>query len=140
MIQIFTDGACRNNPGPGGWGVYCETDQRELTGSESHTTNNRMELYAVIRAFDLIDDDTEQYTIYTDSQYVYNGIMKWRQNWKAKNWCNSKKKVIENIDLWKQLDLLVDSHLNTMYEWVRGHNGTHGNVQADRLATRSIKS
>jgi len=145
MIHIYTDGACRGNPGPGGWGVYCENDHRELRGSSVKTTNNRMELQAVIRAFDLIEKATAEdgenkykYTIYTDSQYVYKGIVTWRQMWKANNWRNSKKKVVENIDLWKELDVLVDSHPNTTYQWVKGHNGTHGNVQADRLATSTI--
>lgn len=135
IFHIYTDGACRGNPGPGGWGVYCENDQKKLCGYEQNTTNNRMELLAIIRAFDLIDETKNVYKIYTDSQYVYKGITQWRNNWKAKNWTNSKKKNIKNIDLWKVVDLLVDQHPTTSYEWVKGHNGNVGNEQADKLAT-----
>ena len=86
-----------------------------------------MELQAVIRAFDLIHENQNSYKILTDSQYVYKGIMQWRHTWKAQNWTNSKKKVIENIDLWKTLDSLIDNHPTTSYEWIKGHNGNVGN-------------
>lgn len=138
MIQfdIYTDGACQHNPGPGGWGVYCETDRRQLCGHVKNTTNNRMELQAMIRAFDLIEPNADAvYRIYTDSQYVYKGITEWRIKWKANDWKNTKNKTIENLDMWKELDQLVEKHPTTSYAWVRGHNGNYGNEQADLLAT-----
>jgi ribonuclease HI len=139
-LRIYTDGACRGNPGPGGWGVYSETDQKEICGFEQNTTNNRMELQAVIRAFDLLYDYQKGcHKIYTDSQYVYKGITQWRHTWKANNWTNSKKKKIENMDLWRQLDLLVEAYPNTTYEWVRAHNGNEGNERADKLATAPFR-
>jgi ribonuclease HI len=136
-IEYYTDGACKKNPGVGGWAVCGFDPPLERNGFEKHTTNNRMELVAVIRAFDEMEKDCN-YIIYTDSQYVYKGITEWRHSWKKKDWSNSKKKVIENVDLWKELDLLVESHKNVEYQWIRGHDGNIGNEKADRLANEAI--
>lgn len=137
IIEFYTDGACQGNPGRGGWAFCCLDPILEKSGFEHYTTNNRMELVAVIRAFDEIKED-KQYILYTDSQYVYKGITEWRHSWKKKDWKNSKKKEIENIDLWKELDVLVETHINVEYQWIRGHDGNIGNERADKLANEAI--
>lgn len=138
-IEYFTDGACQGNPGPGGWAVFCFNPILEKSGFEKHTTNNRMELTAVIQSFDFMEKNNK-YILYTDSQYVYKGIMEWRHSWKKNGWKNSKKKMVENLDLWKKLDELVDYHSNVEYQWIRGHNGNEGNERADQLANEAIRA
>lgn len=137
VIEFYTDGACKKNPGVGGWAVCCFNPPIEKNGFEKDTTNNRMELVAVIRAFEEIKED-KKYILYTDSQYVYKGITEWRHSWKKKGWKNSMKKEIQNIDLWKELDVLVDKNTNVEYRWIRGHDGNIGNERADKLANEAI--
>lgn len=136
-IHFFTDGACRGNPGVGSWAVYCSNPFLEKSGVETMTTNNRMELMAVIQSFEWMET-FKSYIIYTDSQYVWKGIKEWRHGWKKNGWKNSKKKVVENIDLWKTLDALVETHPHVDYKWIRGHNGNEGNEYVDRLANEAI--
>lgn len=138
-VHIFTDGACSGNPGPGGWGAvvsYSDTDD-ELFGFSEYTTNNRMELLAAIRALESL---TEEYTVYvtTDSRYVKDGITKWIHSWKKKGWKTSKKKPVENKDLWERLEAVAAKHAVTWY-WVKGHAGHEENELADSLATAAVK-
>jgi ribonuclease HI len=138
-VTIYTDGACTGNPGPGGWGVlFYDKENREYTcsGNEEHTTNNRMELLATIEALRLLPDHIKA-TLYTDSQYVKNGITVWIKNWKVRGWLNAEKKPVKNKDLWEQLDQLMDTH-TVQFEWVRGHNGDAGNEKVDTLARQAI--
>jgi ribonuclease HI len=139
-ISIYTDGACKTNPGKGGWGVFVENYNEKLYGGEFYTTNNRMELTAVIESLKYLKKKNiyESCTIYTDSQYVYNGITKWRQNWKRNGWKNTKKQSVLNYDLWKQLDVLVEESQNVSFVWVRGHDGNCGNEMADMLANQGV--
>ncbi len=138
MVYIFTDGACRGNPGPGGWGVimrYQDTE-KEYFGGETHTTNNRMEMTAVIEALTLL---TRPCTIdfSTDSRYVIDGITKWIIGWKKKNWKTSANKAVKNEDLWKKMDALVQGH-DITWNWVKGHSGHVENERADALANKGI--
>jgi ribonuclease HI len=137
-VRIYTDGACRGNPGPGGWAALLLTDgrERELSGFETHTTNNRMELLAAIRALEALKQPCDVELI-TDSQYVKNGITTWIVDWKRRNWRTSDKKPVKNIDLWQQLDALVAGH-RIDWQWVRGHTGDAGNERVDRLANAAI--
>ena len=137
-IKIYTDGACRGNPGIGGWGVFIQrdNDQSDLYGFDLKTTNNRMELKAVIEGLKTINPKTNV-TIITDSQYVKNGINQWIFNWKKNGWKTAAKKPVKNIDLWKELDGLVKNH-SVDWEWVKGHSGNPGNERADQLANRGI--
>ena len=137
-VIIYTDGACRGNPGPGGWGVlikYCEIS-KEFYGGEVSTTNNRMELTAAIEALKKIKEPCD-ITINTDSKYVLQGIEEWIHNWKKRGWKGSNKKSVKNADLWKELDELRDEH-NIKWNWVKGHSGDPGNEMADMLANRGI--
>lgn len=136
--MIFTDGACRGNPGPGGWGVLLRYDQHEkqLMGSESNTTNNRMELLAAIKALESLHESCI-IDLYTDSQYVQKGISEWLPNWKKKNWKKSDNKPVKNADLWKQLDELQVKHRIT-WHWVKGHSGHIENDLVDALANQAI--
>jgi len=138
MVEAFTDGACRGNPGPGGWGVILrhENKEKELYGSEAHTTNNRMELTAAIEALSALKQPCEV-TITTDSQYVKNGINQWINNWKKRGWKTANNKPVKNIDLWQRLDELVSGHKVT-WHWVKGHSGHAENERADSLANRGI--
>ena len=137
-VIIYTDGACRGNPGPGGWGVLIEFGQlsRELYGGENNTTNNKMELKAAIMALRKLKEPCE-IIFYTDSKYVLKGIEEWIHNWKKKGWVGANKKPIKNIELWKELDELRDEH-NIKWNWVKGHSGDPGNETADMLANRGI--
>ena len=137
-IEIYTDGACRGNPGPGGWGVYIKTGQgeRELWGGESSTTNNRMELLAAIEALRAFDQRSA-ITLHTDSQYVRKGITEWLHNWKRNGWRTAAKKPVKNADLWRLLDEQAQRH-EIQWRWVKGHAGDPGNEIADALANRGV--
>ncbi|MDP5209984.1 ribonuclease HI [Microbulbifer sp. 2205BS26-8] len=136
QITIYTDGACRGNPGPGGWGallVYGERE-KELFGGEAHTTNNRMELLAAIKALEALKQPCEV-DLHTDSQYLRHGITGWISNWKKNGWKTANKKPVKNADLWRQLDKNVSKH-QVRWHWVKGHAGHPGNERADQLANR----
>lgn len=137
-VTAYTDGACRGNPGPGGWGVVLsfEDSVRELSGGETKTTNNRMELTAAIRALEALKSPC-RVDIYTDSTYVQNGITEWLPNWRRRNWRTAAKKPVKNKDLWQRLDALAGEH-DVHWHWVRGHSGHAGNERADALANRGI--
>lgn len=135
FVEIFTDGACSGNPGPGGYGVILRYNGhiKELSGGDSVTTNNRMELTAVIRALDALKEPCKV-TLTTDSQYVVNSVeKKWLYNWEKKNWIRSKNDPVPNTDLWKQLIPLLEKH-EVKFVWVRGHNGHPENERCDELA------
>ncbi|MGE3166852.1 MAG: ribonuclease HI [Planctomycetota bacterium] len=135
---IYSDGACRGNPGPGGWGVLMVSDgeERELYGGAFDTTNNRMELTAAIEALKAIPAGTPA-EIYTDSEYVKNGITTWIRSWKSKGWKTAARTPVKNQDLWMQLDSLANARV-VSWHWVRGHVGHPGNERADQLANRGI--
>ena len=137
-IQIFTDGACRGNPGPGGWGVILRSGshEKELFGGEQSTTNNRMELRAAIEGLAALKRPS-RVTVTTDSQYVRQGITQWIEGWKRNRWRTSAKKPVKNQDLWQLLDELTSRHEVT-WEWVKGHSGHPDNEHADALANRGI--
>lgn len=137
-VEIYTDGACRGNPGPGGWGallIYGQTE-KEIFGGEPETTNNRMELTAAIEALALLKRSCEL-TLYTDSQYVRKGMLEWIDGWKARGWKTAAKKPVKNDDLWRALDEQVGRH-KVKWVWVKGHAGNPGNEKADALANRGI--
>jgi len=138
VVEIYTDGACRGNPGPGGWGATLRFAEqlKELSGAEQHTTNNRMELTAVIRALDALKRPVEA-RLYTDSEYVRRGITEWLSSWKARGWRTADKKPVKNQDLWEELDRLAAVH-QIEWHWVRGHAGGPGNEHVDRLANEAI--
>ncbi len=138
LIKIYTDGACSGNPGPGGWGVFIENSGNvtELSGRDENTTNNRMELKAVIEALKFFTINSEL-TIHTDSKYVMDGASKWIINWKKNNWITAQKKDVKNKDLWIELDNLLNYH-DVSWVWVKGHDGIYGNERADYLATSVI--
>ena len=138
LIYIYTDGACRGNPGPGGWGaiLICGDYRKEIKGGSLLTTNNIMELTAVIKALELLKNPSTL-EITTDSTYVKDGITKWIHNWKVKGWRTSNKKPVKNKDLWVQLDELVSQH-SINWQWVRGHTGHPENEAADQLANTGI--
>lgn len=137
-VIIYTDGACRGNPGPGGWGVLLQYGQnkKELYGGEAQTTNNRMELLAVIKALESLNRSCKV-ILHSDSQYVLKGITQWLANWKRKNWKTTAKKPVKNADLWRRLDAEVQKH-QVEWKWVKGHSGELGNEQADQLANKGI--
>ena len=138
--KIYTDGACTGNPGPGGWGavIFDQDDkQRNISGSEKNTTNNRMELLAAIMSLKKIKSNSEV-IIFTDSTYVKNGITEWMKNWKKNGWKNSNKKPVKNKDLWVKLDKLCEAN-NVSWKWVKGHSTNEFNNLADELATKAIK-
>jgi ribonuclease HI len=138
LIEIYTDGACRGNPGPGGWGALLSygEHQKELSGAEVLTTNNRMELTAVIRALEALKRPSEV-RIFTDSEYVRRGITEWVKSWKARGWKTADRKPVKNQDLWEQLDELASGH-KIEWRWVKGHSGIPGNERVDRLANEAI--
>jgi ribonuclease HI len=138
VVEIYADGACRGNPGPGGWGVLLRAKgrERELCGAEPATTNNRMELQAVISALQALRRRSAV-RVYTDSQYVQKGISEWIHDWKRRGWRTAQKTPVKNADLWRQLDALAQGH-EVEWHWVRGHAGHAENERADRLANRAI--
>lgn len=137
-VEIFTDGACRGNPGPGGWGAVlrCKDQEKYLRGSEQNTTNNRMELMAAIKALAALKRSCEV-EITTDSKYVMEGITTWLAGWKKNNWKTSQKKPVKNQDLWQQLDQEVQRH-SIRWQWIKGHSGHRENELADQLANQAI--
>lgn len=137
-IEVFADGACRGNPGPGGWGAVIRYNghEKHLYGSEAETTNNRMELTAAIRALEALKEKCSVIVV-TDSQYVKNGITQWLPNWKKRGWKTADRKPVKNVDLWQQLDTLAREH-HVQWHWVRGHTGHEGNELADSLANKAI--
>jgi ribonuclease HI len=139
-IVIYTDGACKGNPGPGGWGALLQHDgrERELYGGEAQTTNNRMELTAVIRALESLKRACAV-DVYTDSQYVRNGILSWIHNWKQNGWKTSDRKPVKNADLWQELERAAARH-QIKWHWVKGHADNPGNVRADLLANRGVEA
>lgn len=136
---MYTDGACRGNPGPGGWGVLLRANgsEREICGGEASTTNNRMELTAAIRGLEALRRRC-RVTIYTDSEYVRRGIDEWLANWKRRGWKTAARKPVKNEDLWRELDALVADH-DIDWRWVRGHSGNPGNERADALANAGLE-
>lgn len=138
QVIIYADGACKGNPGPGGWGAWlnCEGREKELFGGELSTTNNRMELTAVIRALEALKRPSKV-SIYTDSVYVQKGITEWIHSWKARGWRTSGKQPVKNETLWRELDVLAQMH-DIQWIWVKGHAGNVGNERADALANKGV--
>ena len=139
-VTIYTDGACRGNPGPGGWGAVLlyGGHRREISGASGQTTNNRMELTAAIRALETLTRPSEV-TLYTDSTYVKDGITQWLPNWKARGWRTAAKAPVKNRDLWEALDALANRH-DVTWHWVKGHAGNAENERADTLARTALKA
>ena len=138
-VEIYADGACKGNPGPGGWGVLLRSGgrEREMCGGEAQTTNNRMELTAVIEGL-LSLKARSTVRVYTDSQYVQKGISEWIHNWKRRGWLTADKKPVKNVDLWKLLEEAAQRHA-VEWHWVKGHAGHPGNERADALANKGIE-
>ena len=139
-VIIYTDGACRGNPGPGGWGALIKFDiaQKEIFGGQNNTTNNQMELSAAIEGLSTLKEPCNV-ELFTDSRYVMDGITQWIQNWKKNNWKTSSKKEVKNKELWQKLDQLMSYH-QVKWNWVKGHSGDPGNEVADLLANKGIES
>jgi len=137
-VIIYTDGACRGNPGPGGWGAILRSGEHErcIKGAETNTTNNRMELMAAIKALEALKRSC-QVELYTDSQYLRRGVLEWLESWKQKQWKTAAKKPVKNRDLWEALDQEIARH-QINWHWVKGHSGDEGNEQADLLANEAI--
>lgn len=140
VVRIYSDGACKGNPGPGGWGALLKMGEKEkeLFGGEPQTTNNRMELTAVIRALEALDRPY-QVEVYTDSQYVQKGISEWLAAWKRRGWRTADKKPVKNVDLWRELDRLAAVH-RVSWHWIKGHAGHAENERADALANRGVEA
>ncbi|WP_415881410.1 ribonuclease HI [Neptuniibacter sp. QD72_48] len=139
IVEIFTDGACKGNPGPGGWGAVMRYGdaEKQLWGGEQDTTNNRMELLAAIKALETLNRPCEV-VLTTDSQYVRQGITEWIDGWKKRGWKNSQKKPVKNADLWQRLDKATEPH-SIDWRWVKGHSGHPENELADQLANRGVE-
>lgn len=139
LIEIFADGACKGNPGPGGWGAWLRygKHEKELFGGELETTNNRMELTAVIRALEQLKKPS-QVRVATDSQYVQKGMTEWIQGWKARGWRTASKEPVKNADLWRLLEEAANRH-QIEWIWVKGHAGHDGNERADALANKGVE-
>lgn len=137
-VEIFADGACRGNPGPGGWGALLryKGKEKELFGAEAETTNNRMELTAVIKALESMKRPCK-INVTLDSKYVLDGIQSWIENWKKRGWKTASKKPVKNEDLWRQLDQLIQPH-EISWNWVKGHSGHDENERVDQLANKGI--
>ncbi len=138
-VEIYTDGACRGNPGPGGWGVLLRYNgvEKTLYGAAAFTTNNQMELTAAIKGLNAVTKPCE-ITVVTDSEYVKNGITLWLANWRTRNWKGANGKQVKNIELWQQLDAAAKRHTHVEWQWVRGHSGHPENETADALANQAI--
>ena len=138
-VTIYTDGACKGNPGPGGWGVYMvyKSQEKELCGGELETTNNRMELMAAIQALERLNRSCSV-KLHTDSKYVLQGITEWMVNWKKRDWKTSANKPVKNEDLWRRLDQAIQRH-TIEWVWVKGHAGHDGNERADDLANKGVE-
>ena len=134
-VEIFTDGACKGNPGPGGWGAILRmgAHEKELSGSEPETTNNRMEMTAVIRALEALKEPCD-IALYSDSKYVIDGITQWIHGWKKRDWKTAAKKPVLNVDLWQELEAATERHRIT-WHWVKGHDGHPENERVDQLAS-----
>ena len=139
-VIIYTDGACRGNPGPGGWGAFIKFDgiEKEMFGGQANTTNNQMELSAAIEGLLALKEPCEV-DLFTDSKYVMDGMNQWIQNWKKNNWRTAAKKDVKNKELWQKLDQLISQH-QVQWHWVKGHSGDVGNEAADLLANKGIDS
>ena len=139
IVEIFTDGACSGNPGPGGWGAVLRYGdvEKEMNGGEPETTNNRMELMAAIMAIEAVKRPCEIH-LHTDSEYLRNGITTWIHSWKARNWRTADKKPVKNVDLWQRLERAIETH-DVHWHWVRGHSGHKENERADALARLAIR-
>ncbi len=139
IVEIFTDGACSGNPGPGGWGAILRygTTEKEMNGGEPQTTNNRMELMAAIMAIEAVKRPCEIH-LHTDSEYLRQGITTWIHSWKARNWRTADKKPVKNVDLWQRLERAIETH-DVHWHWVKGHSGHVENERADELARLAIR-
>lgn len=137
-VTIYTDGSCKGNPGPGGWGVFLiyKGIEKELCGGELDTTNNRMELMAAIQGLTVLKRRC-QVKLFTDSKYVMQGIEEWIENWKKRGWKTASKQPVKNVDLWQQLEALTKQH-DITWHWVKGHAGDYGNEKADQLANQGV--
>ncbi|MEM8833185.1 MAG: ribonuclease HI [Pseudomonadota bacterium] len=137
-ITIYTDGACSGNPGPGGWGAILQWNghEKELSGGEEETTNNRMEMMAVIKGLEALKKPSDV-KLYTDSKYVQQGVNEWLEGWKARGWKSASKKPVKNQDLWQQIDSLIQQH-SVEFIWVKGHAGHEMNERVDKLAVAAI--
>ena len=145
-VVIYSDGACKGNPGPGGWGAVLrfksadgQVHEKDLFGGEAVTTNNRMELTAAVKALEALTRPCHV-ELHTDSQYVMKGITEWMAGWKKRGWVNSGKQPVKNVDLWKELEAAAERHHRVDWRWVRGHNGHVDNERADALANRGVPS
>lgn len=138
-VDIYTDGACRGNPGPGGWAALLMSDgrEKEVSGAEAHTTNNRMEILAAIRGLETLKKPGVRARVFTDSQYVIKGMKEWVAGWKARGWRTADRKPVKNQDLWERLDALAAEH-DVEWHWVPGHAGVPGNERVDQLANQAI--
>ncbi len=139
IVEIYTDGACKGNPGVGGWGVYLryKEQEKEVFGGDKSTTNNQMELMAAIMALESLKRPC-QIRLYTDSKYVLQGITEWMENWKARGWKTASRQPVKNVELWRRLDAAIKPH-QIEWVWVKGHSGDPGNERADRLANLGVE-